>query len=70
MPKAKISLSPVRTDNTVMVISFRIKRVWTNIADPDQTYPKEQSDQGLHCLQFQLHLFDEIPLDLASLFEF
>ena len=23
-----------------------------NIADPDQTAPKEQSDQGLHCLSF------------------
>ena len=31
---------------------------------------EEQSDQGLHCLQFQLHLLDEIPYDLASLFEF
>ena len=33
---------------------------------------EEQSDQGLHCLLFHLHLFDEmeIPLDLASLFEF
>ena len=31
---------------------------------------EEQSDQGLHCLLFHLHLFDEIPLGLASLFEF
>ena len=30
----------------------------------------EQSDQGLHCLLFHLHLFDEIPLGLAALFEF
>ena len=25
---------------------------YTNSADPDQTAPKEQSDQGLHCLPF------------------
>ena len=27
---------------------------WSNSADPDQ----EQSDQGLHCLQFRLYLLD------------
>ena len=26
---------------------------WANSVDPDQTAPKEQSDQGLHCLPFQ-----------------
>ena len=26
------------------------KMEYANIADPDQTAPKEQSDQGLHCL--------------------
>ena len=31
---------------------------------------EEQSDQGLHCLLFHLHFFDEIPCGLASLFEF
>ena len=31
---------------------------------------EEQSDQGLHCLLFHLHLFEEIPLGLAPLFEF
>ena len=31
---------------------------------------EEQSDQGLHCLLFNLHLFYEIPQGLASLFEF
>ena len=31
---------------------------------------EEQSDQGLHCLLFHLHLFDKICLSLASLFEF
>ena len=31
---------------------------------------EEQSDQGLHCLLFHLHVFDKIPSGLASSFEF
>ena len=31
---------------------------------------EEQSEQGLHCLLFHLHVFDKIPSSLASLFEF
>ena len=44
---------------------FLDSQLWANSADPDQTAPlaplEEQSDQGLHCLQFYyLHLFDVI----------
>ena len=39
---------------------FSERSVWANSTDPDQIL-EEQSDQGLHCLQFHLHLFDEIP---------
>ena len=28
--------------------------------------PEEQSDQGLHCLPFHLHLFDIMVIDLIS----
>ena len=31
-----------------------------NRAYPDQTAPKEQSNQGLHCLLFQLHLLNTL----------
>ena len=31
---------------------------------------EEQSDQGLHCLLFHLHVFDKTPSGFASLFEF
>ena len=31
---------------------------------------EEQSYQGLHCFLFHLLVFDNIPLGLASLFEF
>ena len=31
---------------------------------------EEQSDQGLHCLLFHLHVFDKTPLGLASFLEY
>ena len=34
------------------VPKFSDRQIWANSADP------EQSDQGLHCLQFPLHLLD------------
>ena len=56
--------------STVMIISFQTDRagqtVQTQIRLLLWIAPVEQSDQGLHCLQFHLHLFK----DLASLFEF
>ena len=41
-------------------LKFLDGQVLANTADPDQTAPRgvEQSDQGLHCLQFRLHLLD------------
>ena len=39
-------------------------------ADPDQTAPKEQSDQGLHCLPFHLHLLDALLQWETKLFIF
>ena len=41
--------------HTVMTLSFRTDRSVQTV----QT--GMQSDQGLHCLLFHLHLFDEIP---------
>ena len=56
--KKGISASEKSSVITVMILTFR-----TNSADPDQTAP---IDQGLHCLLFHLHPFDEIPLSLAK----
>ena len=43
---------------------------WANSVDPDQTAPggafQEQSDQGLHCLPFRLHLLDSLLYDRAT----
>ena len=41
------------------VPKFSDSQVWANSEDPDQTAP-EQSDQGLHCLQFPVHLLDAL----------
>ena len=52
----------------VMILSFRTDRSGQIVQT--QIRLEEQSDQGLHCLLFQSHLFDEGPKGLASLFEF
>ena len=51
---------------------FSDRYVWANNADPDQNAPRgeEQSDQGLHCLLFRLHLLDKIFYGMTSSFEF
>ena len=45
---------------------FLGRQIWTNSADPDQTAP----DQGLHCLQFWLHLLGAILFGKAILLKF
>ena len=47
-----------------MILSFQTDRSGQNSADP------EQSDQGLHCLQFRLYLLDALLYGKASLFNF
>ena len=47
------------------VTKFLDRQVWANSADPDQTV-QEQSDQGLHCLQFPLHLLDALLVSKAK----
>ena len=49
---------------------FSDRQAWANSADSDQTAPKEQSDQGLHCLQFPLHLLDALLYGKTILFIF
>ena len=47
-------------------LSANVYRFWTDrLQTQIRLLLEEQSDQGLHCLLFQLHLFDEIlPLCL------
>ena len=53
-----------------MILNFRTDRSGQTLQTQVRLLLEEQSDQGLHCLLFQLHVFDKIPSDLASLFEF
>ena len=46
------------------------RQALANSADQDQTAPREQSDQGLHCLPFYLHLLDKFHFGKKSLFKF
>ena len=46
---------------TVMVISFQTDRSRQTVQTQIRLLLREQSEQGLQCLQFHLHLFDEIP---------
>ena len=64
---AHIMLS--KNDATVMTPSLQTDRSGQTVQTENRLLLEEQSDQGLHCLLFHLHLFDEIPLGLASLFE-
>ena len=47
---------------TVMFLSLLDRQVRANSV--------EQSDQGLHCLQFPLHLLDALLYGKAALFNF
>ena len=46
---------------TVIILSFQIHTSEQTVQTQIRLLLKEQSDQGLHCLLFHLHLFDELP---------
>ena len=55
--------------HTVMILSFRTDRSGQTVQAQirlTRLLLEEQSDQRLHCLLFNLHLFDKILSDLAS----
>ena len=53
-----------------MIPSFRIDRTGYTVQTKIRLLLKEQSEQGLHCLTFHLHLFNKIPKGWDFLFEF
>ena len=55
---------------TIVILSFWTDRSGETVQTQNRLLLEEQSDQGLHCLLFHLHLFDEIPKALASFLEF
>ena len=46
---------------TVIILNFRTDRSGQTVQTQISLLLEEQSDQGLHCLLFHLHLFSEIP---------
>ena len=50
---------------TIMILSFRTDRSGQTVRPRE-----EQSDQGLHCLQFRLHLLGALLFGKAILFKF
>ena len=45
---------------TIMFLSFRADRSGQTVQTQIRLLLEEQSDQGLHCLQFPLHLLDAL----------
>ena len=45
---------------------FSDRYAWANSANPDQTAPRGQSDQGLHYLPFRLHHLDSLLYGIAT----
>ena len=50
-----------KTLAAVMIQSLQTDRSGQTVQTQIRLLLEEQSDQGLHCLLFHLHLFDEIP---------
>ena len=54
----------------VIFLSFRTDRSGQTVQTQIRLLLEEQSDQGLHCLQFPLHLLDALLEGIAILFSF
>ena len=55
---------------TVMILSFRTDRSEQTVQTQIRLLLEEQSDQGLHCLPFHLHLLVTLFYGISFLFEF
>ena len=55
---------------TVMILSFRTDMSGQTVQTQIRLRLEEESDQGLHCLLFHLHLLDTFLCSKANLLEF
>ena len=46
---------------TISILNFLTYRSGQTVQTQIRLLLEEQSNQGLHCLQFHLHLYEEIP---------
>ena len=51
---------------TVLIQSFRTDTPWQTVQTQIRLLLEEQSDQGLHCLPFRLHLLDSLLYGRAT----
>ena len=56
--------------NTVTILSFRTDRSGQTVQTQIRLLLEEQSDQGIHCLQFQLHLLGTLLFGKPSCLNF
>ena len=63
MPSTKTQISAIKP--TVMILGFRTDRSGQTVKTQIRLLLEEQSDQGLRCLLFPLHLFDIQDLDVV-----
>ena len=56
--------------HTVMILSFRTDRSGQTVQTQIRLLLEEQSEQGLHCLPFSLHLLDSLLYGTATKFKF
>ena len=54
---------------TIMILSFRTDRSEQTVQTQIRLLLEEQSDQGLHCLQFRLHLLGALLFGKTILFK-
>ena len=66
----KIGKSEIFTCTTVKFLSFRTDWSGQIVQTQIRLLLEEQSDQGLHYLQYCLHLLDALLYGKSSLFEF
>ena len=52
--------------DTVMILSFRTDRPGQTVQTQIRLLLEEESDQGLHCLPFRLHLLDSLLCGRAT----
>ena len=52
-----------------MILSFRKDKSGQTVQTQIRLLLEEQSDQGLHCLLFRLHLLDALLYGKATLFK-
>ena len=57
------------TRNAVMILSFWTDRSGQTVQTQIRLLLEEQSDQGLHCLRFPLHILDALLNGKGTLFE-